>query len=325
MICPMEHTSCLVAGWTTKTVWRSKYTARGCEGPHSDEGCFCSYSNNTGHPYVLGGMFSTDVVRNTRLLWQTTHQLSPALKSVIGEQLYVQPPEGWTPKLLQDGRRVMWKVRKAVLGLRKSPRRWQEHLSNKLKERGFIQDERDPCLFVNVEVDIFIKVHVDDMLAAGSSEPAETLLHERSLCRTPRGYNFGVSCEYVTQMCKDFGFWPTQGFQHSPVSRHLLESDTILEGAGQSRHRQLLGRSTRGIVLAGKNAVCQLSTRVAAAATRGDLAYNVIVGAPQGSVLVMTDAKDRRSYSGIAVWVRVPFKTRGILCTLLPRSRTLFA
>ena len=30
-----------------------------------------------------------------------------------GEQLYAQPPEGWNPKILTDGRRVVWKVRKA--------------------------------------------------------------------------------------------------------------------------------------------------------------------------------------------------------------------
>ena len=47
-----------------------------------------------------------------------------------------------------DGRRVVWKVRKAMLGLRTSPRRWQEHLSSKLKEHGFVQNERDLCLFV---------------------------------------------------------------------------------------------------------------------------------------------------------------------------------
>ena len=40
-------------------------------------------------------------------------------------------------------------------------RRWQEHLSGKLKEQGFVQDERDPCLFVNTEVYICIGVHVD--------------------------------------------------------------------------------------------------------------------------------------------------------------------
>ena len=62
-----------------------------------------------------------------------------------GEQLYAQPPEGWNPKNLTGGRRVVWRVREAMLGLRTSPRRWQEHLSGKLKEHGFVQDERDPC------------------------------------------------------------------------------------------------------------------------------------------------------------------------------------
>ena len=82
-----------------------------------------------------------------------------------------------------------------------------------------------------------------------------------------------------------------------------------------------------------KNAICQLSTHVGTATTRdeinmkrllryliGNPACNMIVGCnldvlgiagtAQGSVLVMTDAdwaadvKVRRSYSGIAVWVK---------------------
>ena len=78
----------------------------------------------------------------------------------------------------------------------------------------------------DVELDICFGVHLGDMLAVGPSEPTKQLLQElakdtamrwsmvtdkpkevlgRSLCRTPRGYNFGVSCEYVTQLCKDFG------------------------------------------------------------------------------------------------------------------------
>ena len=55
-----------------------------------------------------------------------------------GEQLHAQPPEGWNP----DGRRVVWRLREVMLG----PRRWQEHLSGKLKEHGFVQDERGPFL-----------------------------------------------------------------------------------------------------------------------------------------------------------------------------------
>ena len=140
-----------------------------------------------------------------------------------GEQLYAQQHESWNPKILTDGRRVVWRVRKAMLGLRTSPRRWQEHLFGKLKEHGFVQDERDPCLFVNAELDICIGVHVDDMLAVGPSELTENLLQElskdmtmrccmvtdklqeflgRSLCRTPQGYTFGVSSDYGKSCAK---------------------------------------------------------------------------------------------------------------------------
>ena len=110
------------------------------------------------------------------------------------------------------------------------------------------------------------------------------------------------------------------------------DNDTILDESGQRRNRQLLGRLLWLDRPHIKNAVCQLSTHVGTATTRdeintkrllryliGNPACNMIVGCnldvpgiagiPQGSVVVMTDpdwagdVKDRRSYSGIAVWV----------------------
>ena len=269
-----------------------------------------------------------------------------------GEQLYAQPLQGWNPNILTDGRRVVWRVRKAMLGLRTPPKRCQEHLSGKLKEHGFVQDEGDPCLFVNTVLDICIGVHVD-MLAVGPSELTKKMLQElskdmtmrwgmvtdkpqeflgRSLCRTPQGYTFGVSCDYVTKLCKDFGFGELKGSITLSFGKPD-DNDTILDESGQRRHRQLLGRLLWLDRLDINHAVCQLSTHVGTATTRdeinikrllryfiGNPACNMIVGCnldvlgiagtPQGSVVVMTDAdwagdvKDRRSYSGIAVWVK---------------------
>ena len=134
-----------------------------------------------------------------------------------------------------------------------------------------------------------------------------------------------------------------------------VDNDTVLDESGQRRHRQLLGRllllDRRDI----KNAVCQLSTHVSTVTTRdeinikrflryliGNPACNTIVGCylddlgipcfPQGSVVVMTDAewagdvKDRRSYSGIAVWVKGSVEKHVVYRVLrLPRNRTWFA
>ena len=172
------------------------------------------------------------MIRDTKLLWRTTHKLFSTLEVREGEQLYAQSPEGWNPKILTDGRRVVWRVRKAMLGFRISPRNWQEHWSGKLKEHGFVQDERDPCLFVNAELDICIVVHVDDMLAVGPRKLTKTLLQElskdmtmrwgmvtdkpqeflgRSSCQTSQGFMFGVSSDYVTKLGKDFGFGELKG------------------------------------------------------------------------------------------------------------------
>ena len=134
-------------------------------------------------------------------------------------------------------------------------------------------------------------------------------------------------------MCKDFGFGEIKGSNTLSFEK-LDDNDTLLDDAGQRRHRQLLGETYSGwIVLTSKNAVSQLSTHVGTATTRdeinikrllrylmGNLACNMIVccifdvpgiaGTRQGSVLVIIDAdwagdvKDRRSYSGIAFWVK---------------------
>ena len=153
----------------------------------------------------------------------------------------------------------------------------------------------------------------------------------RSLCRTPQGCTFGVSCNFVTKLCKDFGFGELKGSNTLSFEKPD-DNNTILDESGQRRHRQLLG----GLLWLDrpdiKNAACQLSTHVGTATTRdeinikrllryliGNPACNMIVGCNhdvpsiagtlQGSVVVMTDAdwagdvKDRRSFSGIAVWV----------------------
>ena len=153
----------------------------------------------------------------------------------------------------------------------------------------------------------------------------------RSLCRTSQGHTFGVSSDYVTKLCKDSGFGELKG-SNTLYFEKTDDNDTILDESGQRRHRQLLGRLLWLDRPDIKNAVCQMSTDVGTATTRdeinikrllryliGNPACNMIVGCnldvpgiagiPQSSIVVMTDAdwvgdvKDRRSYSGIAVWV----------------------
>ena len=160
----------------------------------------------------------------------------------------------------------------------------------KLKEHGFVQDEQDPCLLANTELDIAIGVHVDDVLAVGPSELTKNLLQKlskditmrwgmvtdkpqeflgRSLCRTPQSYTFGLSCDYVTKLRKDFGFGELKGTNTLSFEKPD-DNDSILDESGQRRHRQLLGRLLWLDSPDIKNAVCQLSTHVGTSTTRDE-------------------------------------------------------
>ena len=112
----------------------------------------------------------------------------------------------------------------------------------------------------------------------------------RSLGRTPQGYTFGVSCDYVTKLCKDSGFGELKRSNALSFEKPD-ENDTLLDESGQRRHRQLLGRLLWLDRPDIKNVVCQLSTHVGTATTRnntnikrflryliGNPACNMIVG-----------------------------------------------
>ena len=123
---------CWVDTMKTPTMWRSKYAARGSEEPHSDEGCFAATATIQGIRMLLARCLDKRDQGHEAFVANCAAFLNAEVRE--GEQLFAQPPDGWNPTILTDGRSVVWRVRKAVLGLKTSPRRWREHLSGKLKE-----------------------------------------------------------------------------------------------------------------------------------------------------------------------------------------------
>ena len=94
----------------TPTMWRSKYTARGYEEPHSDEGCFAATATIQGIRMLLARCLDKrDQGHEASVADYTQALLNAEVRE--GEQLYAQPPEVWNPKNLMDGRRAVWRVR----------------------------------------------------------------------------------------------------------------------------------------------------------------------------------------------------------------------
>ena len=91
----------------TPTMWRSK---RGYEEPHSDEGCFAPTPKIQGIRMLKARCLDKrDQGHEDFVADYTQAFLNAEVRE--GEQLDAQPPEGWNPNILMDGRRVVWKVR----------------------------------------------------------------------------------------------------------------------------------------------------------------------------------------------------------------------
>jgi len=80
------------------------------------------------------------------------------LNSILEKETYTQMPEGFG----RPGK--CWKLRRALYGLRISPRLWQQEASGVLQKLGLRQVPEDPCVFVGNGILVFF--YVDDILIA---------------------------------------------------------------------------------------------------------------------------------------------------------------
>src|SRR6266480_406730 len=79
------------------------------------------------------------------------------LNSILDEIVYCKFPDGFT----QPGKCI--KLLRALYGLRRAPRLWQQEFSEFLRSLKLRQIEEEPCLFTNDD-GIFLLFHVDDIL-----------------------------------------------------------------------------------------------------------------------------------------------------------------
>ncbi len=79
------------------------------------------------------------------------------------DEIFVKPPQGFG-----HPRGHVWRLRRALYGLRSSPRHWNEELHNWLSSNGWHRSPADPCLYSNVD-SVYLVVYVDDLLFTGPS------------------------------------------------------------------------------------------------------------------------------------------------------------
>ena len=106
--------------------------------------------------------------------WRVDHLdvKSAFLNGELQEEVYVAQPEGY---VVQGKESFVYKLHKALYGLRQAPRAWNTCLDKSLKNLGFMKCTQEQAVYIRGEIgaNIIIGVYVDDLIVTG--EDAETI------------------------------------------------------------------------------------------------------------------------------------------------------
>ena len=113
---------------------------------------------------TLRAMIALAVHKNMQI-----HQMdvkTAFLNGELKETVYMKQPPG-----MEEEGKENWvcKVNRSIYGLKQSPRQWNTMFDQKLKEMGFEQSIKDPCLYVKKRPLTYLTIYVDDVVLAGES------------------------------------------------------------------------------------------------------------------------------------------------------------
>ena len=101
-------------------------------------------------------------------LWQMDVK-NAFLQGELEEEVYMTPPPGLESRF-QPGK--VLRLRKAIYGLKQSPRAWYHKLSHTLRDKGFKKSEADHTLFTlrGPNGIVVVLIYVDDIIISGNDK-----------------------------------------------------------------------------------------------------------------------------------------------------------
>ena len=87
------------------------------------------------------------------------------LHALMEGDAWVLPPVEYYP----DGG-VVWKLKRALYGLKNAPKLWQQHLAATLESQGFRRMKSDPNLYYSASRKVYILCYVDDLMIFGDKK-----------------------------------------------------------------------------------------------------------------------------------------------------------
>ncbi|CAE7380121.1 unnamed protein product, partial [Symbiodinium pilosum] len=95
------------------------------------------------------------------------------LHASVDSDIFVIPPLEFYP---QGG--VLWKLRKALYGLRNSPKLWQTHFASVMAKNGFKRMKSDPNLYVHESKRLYVLAYVDGLMFFGQKHEVDSMVQD---------------------------------------------------------------------------------------------------------------------------------------------------
>src|ERR1044072_4074451 len=183
---------------------------------------------------------------------------SAFLNGYLNEEVYVEQPKGFVDPNFPDH---VYKLRKALYGLKKAPRPWYERLTKYLTDKGYRKGGLDKTLFVKNEGGkiMVAQIYVDDIVFGGMSDKmvkhfanqmqAEfemSLMGELTYflglqVTQMEDSTFFSQSKYARNIVKKFGI-ENASHKRTPAPTHLkLSKDTSGINVDQSLYRSMIG------------------------------------------------------------------------------------
>ena len=84
----------------------------------------------------------------------------------MNDSVYVRPPPTEQSKTGIPREKLLWRLVKALYGLRKAPRYFQRFLAQELEKLGWIRLKSEPQVWRHPQHKALLLAHVDDILLA---------------------------------------------------------------------------------------------------------------------------------------------------------------
>ena len=128
------------------------------------------------------------------------------------------------------------RLKKAMCGLRSSPKAWQDYLAEVLQKLSFVRLKSEANVYTNATCDCYIMVYVDDLLVLGEKTTVDSIfkaIQKQVLLKhighlepgQPQQFlgrnidHFGNYCNLLLHRQHDRGVWNDQ-LQHSDHSKN---------------------------------------------------------------------------------------------------------